>query len=807
MKEWLSDPEWIIQYSSGVALLKKSAILTDKELDEVRDSIKNTFRRVYRAVAFDIDGTITPKGSIHVDQEMAKAVGRLLRRGVPVVLVTGRGRPSARQAAQEIKSFSQLSDWHMRRLQCVTHNGTFIIETPTNNPSSFLTVERVISELYFSKDLLVTKIQQAIAVSGVDITTVTVDQEPHSIRIKFLSEQDRTSVRSFLEKIVTDLTTSENPLYLCLGAYENLSCVDLVGTNKKQALSIVAKKWGIAPDKILRLGDQGQEEGNDYDLLKSSSGFSVGEFSSDLERCLPVLAEDNRTQLIGAEAAVRLMKLVRLFPPLSISSSQGAERIASLRSFEKIAISRSRRAVDEATEKLRESIKSLIADGEAFIDIDSLQISDIYDPLSGGVRFRDWEFDQLPSSHLAFGLFGIPFPSLNTSEPSKWCMFTDTAILMRGPDYYFGYTRSIEERNLNSYMVIAEEFVRGAILLTNFMSNEKPCLTRYKLFLAIQDNIRNIILKIFYISFLTESEMIASDYVHTRTLFLKAVLPHTEIQLNFLFDKGLTWRNSLIDYASFIDSLLKYAIVLKNKMIVKSDNFLIKETKLFKWRECDHFLQNVMAVRHGIKGLKDTQDIEHQNIAFVGLAHGGIELPAIASVIAKSEGLNSTAGIAKVSIYGNKDYGEMVRAGDEEYVVRLLTEKKPFCMMELPESSSEEPAIILMDDNCTTCVTLQLARDFLVSLGADVVGAIVVRFPGVNRYVHMSLPGHGFPDPEILFSFIQGLIAPSPYARLVCPGNGNPYQDQTATFDKAEARIERYLLKNGTPRLIDKLSS
>jgi hypothetical protein len=85
--------------------------------------------------------------------------------------------------------------------------------------------------------------------------------------------------------------------------------------------------------------------------------------------------------------------------------------------------------------------------------------------------------------------------------------------------------------------------------------------------------------------------------------------------------------------------------------------------------------------------------------------------------------------------------------------------------------------------------------------GLDVVGAIVVRFPGINRYIQMGMRQHGFPDPEALFSFVRGLVAASPYARTVVnrPKAKNPYLDATGMFDKAKSRIGRYLFKNGTP--------
>ena len=76
---------------------------------------------------------------------------------------------------------------------------------------------------------------------------------------------------------------------------------------------------------------------------------------------------------------------------------------------------------------------------------------------------------------------------------------------------------------------------------------------------------------------------------------------------------------------------------------------------------------------------------------------------------------------------------------------------------------------IIMDDNATTGTTLQAANDFFTIEGLNVVGAIIVRYPSSNRWEHMLLPNHGAPNLDVFFSYIFGLVAPSPYARLLPP--------------------------------------
>lgn len=95
----------------------------------------------------------------------------------------------------------------------------------------------------------------------------------------------------------------------------------------------------------------------------------------------------------------------------------------------------------------------------------------------------------------------------------------------------------------------------------------------------------------------------------------------------------------------------------------------------------------------------------------------------------------------------------------------------------------------------TTGATLQLARDLVVVAGGDVIGSIVVGFPGSNRSVQMEMDGHV--NPDLLFGFVRGLVAPSPYARLLFPADGdNKWVDQTLQFNKAKWRIKRYIFKN-----------
>jgi len=804
MKPWLQNGKWFERYARGLLALKCPGAPTRQTVVKVRKAMEGAFTRVYRCVAFDIDGTLTLGHGIAIDGEMARVIGRLLQRGVPVILITGRGRASTRRAAQDIRRHSGLSDWYVRRLQCITHNGVFLLRTPTDTPAAFLSTEEVIGpspEPQRVQDLF-ENVKRVIERCGLGLANVDVTKEPHSIRIALPSAKDRARLEEAIRDLALGFNQDGSRIYLSRGAYGTLNCLDLSWTNKKRALEHVAALMGVDATRILRIGDQGQKGGNDFDLLDSPSGFSVGEFSSNPVCCHPVLAPDMRRPLAGSEATNRLLELALLFPSLSIAAAPIEQRLSALRNFEKLAINRSRQETEHITQQLRVRLRYMLPESFGFGDPHTLRISDIYDQLSGGVKFRDWELDDLPPEDLALRLFEVPKPHRDRREPARsgWSMYTDTGILMRGPNYYFGLTRKATDRTLSEYVKLSTKFIEGSMEVLDSMVQQDPDLTRFKLVLAIQDNVRNILLHLLHAAFTIEGKMRNPRFRLTRKLHGQAVSAHTKQHFRFLLNPDADWQTSLSRYRELLRNLQRLI-----DMFWKSVASLIRGAtgieELFKWRECDHFLQNLGAIQLGLHELRQRPEVRKlDRLMAVGLSYGGIELPSIAEAVSSARGYGIRCALAKVSIYHKRAIGRQIRAGNYDYVTGLLLRTKPLCIMEEKDQVVKDAPIVLMDDNCTTCVTLQLARDFLVLLGGDVVGAVVVRFPGVNRHVQMAMPGHGFPDPEVLFGFIRGLIAPSPYTRLVLAATGkNPYLDETGVFDKARQRIKRYLLKNGTP--------
>jgi hypothetical protein len=383
-------------------------------------------------------------------------------------------------------------------------------------------------------------------------------------------------------------------------------------------------------------------------------------------------------------------------------------------------------------------------------------------------------------------------------------MYTDSGLLLRGPDYYYGMTHRLSRQSVFAALEVWSDFITRSRPVIQNLRTVRPTLPRYKLLLGICDNVRNLLLQLQYASFMAETHAGRTGYSITQQILRYGLLPHTEINYRMLFSTDVEWHGVVSQYSKLLMKVLQLCSQVEKGL----HPLLTRKTPplLRKWRECDFFLQNLVAVQIGLHEFRERTDMmTRKPVVALGLMYGGIELPALAWAVARNRGFSINVGYAHISHYGDKRFGAKVRAGSDEYVRSELLHDRPLVVFgKRPTATLSDRTVILLDDNCTTCVTLQLARDFLVLRGCDVIGAIVTRFPGVNRQVQMAMPRHGFPDPEILFTVIRGLVSPSPYARLIFPRQGSKrYLDQTGIFDKSRDRIGRYLLKNGTPAIED----
>ena len=271
----MADDELLDSYAARIG--------EEKHIDgaEVRDAFRGGVRTVYRVVAFDVDGTLTLPGDTALDPELVELIASLLGRAVPVTLVTGRGRRAARDAVSELRTLSSLRKDQLVRLSVATHNGLRLLETP---PGGGL-LERDI-QLCPPLDVEAAERDVLRLLSEHELTAPPISHEPGALRLEFGDEQGMQAALDALQPLANDRT------FVSGGLYGRRWMIDVSPTTKGLALDAVAKRRGVASDRILRIGDQGQEDGNDFYLLDSPAGWSVGGLSRSPGGCWPVLDEE-----------------------------------------------------------------------------------------------------------------------------------------------------------------------------------------------------------------------------------------------------------------------------------------------------------------------------------------------------------------------------------------------------------------------------------------------------------------------------------------------------------------------------------
>ena len=213
----------------------------------------------------------------------------------------------------------------------------------------------------------------------------------------------------------------------------------------------------------------------------------------------------------------------------------------------------------------------------------------------------------------------------------------------------------------------------------------------------------------------------------------------------------------------------------------KDDEDLYK--KCFRsYREIDNYIENYITMNLVIdKCKKDNFKIFDKGVNFTGIAYGGLELPFLAIDILKGESLTSAIVLKRKYKDRHIQFEERLNEGTK---------------LEILGNIPQDGINILTDDNVLTGKTLQMAVDIFFKNNIEVDNVAIVRYPSLNRVNQMFFEGHGAIDTTIFFSFIRGLIFPSPYSKIKTHNQGI-YLDELGIFNKSRDRILRYLYKNG----------
>ncbi len=245
------------------AKIKNLENIKPKRISFLKKSLISIFKQKFYGMALDFDGTLIPikQRTNYVDPRILDKLIKLNKKKIPIFILTGRGKSILDQFPLDIFSFQKY-------ILIAQYNGARII--------------------LGDKTLLF------------ELNAKTFGD--YDIIFQFLKENHIKFKQKLFGFACFDNNTNYN---LCTSFISNFNKWKLVSTNysydiipkkisKYRALLKGSEIYNVRSlNSILKIGDSGDINGNDYDFLKLKNSFSVGEYSSDLSTNFPIINEKN----------------------------------------------------------------------------------------------------------------------------------------------------------------------------------------------------------------------------------------------------------------------------------------------------------------------------------------------------------------------------------------------------------------------------------------------------------------------------------------------------------------------------------
>lgn len=754
--------------------------------EELLKNYKKSLEQKYNAVCFDIDGTLTEDNSTKIDSRVLPMLANMLKKHIPVVFITGRGETGLNDLLSDIiydlKNKYGVTEKQLLKMYALTNDGARIFMTSNGSEQLFNISEYISSKEDFIKLEELNKKITVLLNSSIlnEYCRVTYSIEPKTndiVNIRLMILSNSVEINNEMIKIINSLIRdSKNPnLNLTIGMHNGKQVLQIGTATKDKAIQIAERMIGIPQNSMLRIGDCGDQNGNDYSMLNCPQGFSVEKTSGAIDRCFSVI--ENEKVITGVDGTLSLLKKVKLLPTICLEHAIQSEYA--------IAYAKMEKKMTQGKNNKILYFNNLI--NNKFQAVDG--ISNLFDSSSGSIKIPMYEWITIPDDNPLKQLWLV-------RKASSLCysMYDNENILLRGSSiYYYFLSQRIHDENTREDITTKDmiyewlsnnmEFFSKSLIAINNTSDIND-LNNTKMILGLIDNIRN------YLLILLNQQIVSNDIeknvmANLETLAKDSLmyklynnLISTEnLMKNISFDEN--YKINSID----IENLIKNTILITNEFRLEFTEQPSKEnySKDFRaYREIDNFAENFITCYLTLE-----KDSNIFNKGICGLCYGGLELPIIMKSI--------DYRISDVSIL-KFDKNVTGYAKKQSLELRFFDISKTGGIELFGIDKQKE--YIILDDNLLTGKTMQLAITTFYDIGINVDKIVAVRYPGVNRISQMFMPNHGAVDYRHFFNFIEGLYFSSPYSWRD-PYSTNPYEDSLGIFDLNRRKILECLVKNG----------
>lgn len=754
--------------------------------EELMKNYQKALEQKYNAVCFDIDGTLTEDKSSKIDSRILPMLSNILKRHIPIVFITGRGETGLNELLSDIiydlKNKYGVTEKQLLKMYALTNDGARIFMTSNNSNQLFNVSEYISSEEDFIKlDELNKEILSLLSSSKLGEcckVDYSVDSKTNTIiNIRLIALTNNVQVNDEIARCINSLirTLENQNINLTFGIHGNKQIFQIGTATKDKAIQVAERIIGIPQHSMLRIGDCGNQSGNDYSMLNCSQGFSVGKTSGANDKCFPVIESGNI--ITGVNGTLSLLRQVKLLPTICLEHATRGEYARAYARVEK--------QMKQGKNNKISYFNSLI--NNKFLTVDG--INDLFDSSSGSVKIPMYEWISIPDDNLLKQLWHV-------SDDFGLCysMYDNENILLRGHlIYYYFLAHRIHDGDTKEDITTKEmvdewlnnniDFFSRALVAINNVSDIND-LNNVKMVLGLIDNIRN------YLLVLLNQQIVSNDVEKNIMLNLETT---SEDSLIYKIYKTLLNVERLMENIAFncdykincfsLENLIRNIILITNGFRLDFYKQTRKEnySKDFRaYREIDNFAENFITCYLTLQ--KDSTLIDK---SVCGICYGGLELPIILKSI---DDIISDVSILK--------FNKSVTG----YAKKQSLELRFFDIFKVGGISllgiDRQKKYIILDDNLLTGKTMQLVIATLYDMGIDVDKIVVVRYPGVNRISQMFMPNHGAIDYRHFFEFIEGLYFSSPYSWRD-QNSISPYEDSLGVFDLNRRKILECLAKNG----------
>lgn len=752
--------------------------------EKLIENYKKALEQKYNAVCFDIDGTLTENNSIKIDDRVLPYLANILKDHIPVVFITGRGETGLNDLLIDIvdnlKNKYSVTQKELLRMYALTNDGARIFMTSSNslklfNISEYTSSKEDLRELEKLDKKLAILLENTELKKYCQITYSKDSKTGKIINIRLSLFTNHPEINNKVFDAMNSLICNLKSINLTIGIYNGKKIFQFGTTTKDKAIKMAEKIIGIPQNSMLRIGDCGDEKGNDYLMLNCSQGFSAGTTSGKKDKCFPIIEKGEI--LKGVDGTLCLLKKVKLLPTICLEHATESEYIKSYAKTEK----QMRQGKNNKIDYFNNLINS------KFLTINS--INDLFDSSSGSVKIPMYEWFSIPEDN-ALKKFWLT----NSNSCLWYSMFDNENILLRGSKvYYYFLSQRIHNEDTQEDITTREmvyewlnnniDFLSNALIAIDY-SNGLNDLNNTVMILGLIDNIRNLLLILLNQKIMStnakKSLLLNLRSIDKNTLFYKiyyTLLETETLMKNIVFVHDYQINNIEVK------KLIKNTILITNEFKLEFSQQPQKEnySKDFRaYREIDNFAENFITCYLTIQ-----KNLENLNKGVCGICYGGLELPIII------QSIDNKIGDISVLKFNKNATGYTKKQSLELRFFDIFKNGGIECF-----GIDKQKKYVLLDDNLLTGKTMQLAITTFHDIGIKIEKIIAVRYPGVNRINQMFMPNHGAIDFRHFFNFIEGLYFPSPYSWRD-PHSTDLYEDSLGIFDLNRRKILECLVKNG----------